>query len=140
MTFIYTSCSTVCPIVSHTMADLQARLGTARDHVHLVSISIDPEYDTPARLREYAQRFGAGPEWQHYTGTLAASRTAQRAFDVDRGDKMDHAPAVLVRASPGARWLRIEGFATADELLAELPGHGSAKTASTAVGSTGTVR
>jgi cytochrome oxidase Cu insertion factor (SCO1/SenC/PrrC family) len=62
--------------------ELQHELGLARDHVHLVSISIDPEFDTLARLHEYARRFGAGPEWQHYGGTLAASVAAQRAFGV----------------------------------------------------------
>jgi protein SCO1/2 len=100
---------------------VQQRLGDNRDRVHLMSISIDPEQDTPARLREYAKTFHAGPEWHHYTGTLAASQAAQRAFDVYRGNKMDHAPATLVRPSPGAPWVRINGFATADQLLAELP-------------------
>ncbi|NML44461.1 SCO family protein [Ramlibacter sp. G-1-2-2] len=121
LTFIYTTCTTVCPLTSQTLAELQRKLGTSRDSVHIVSISIDPEQDTPAKLREYAQRFGAGPEWRHYTGTLAASQTVQRAFDVYRGNKMDHAPVMLVRAAPGASWVRIDGFATADQLLAELP-------------------
>jgi protein SCO1/2 len=87
-----------------------------------VSISIDPEFDTPARLREYARKFGAGPEWQHYGGTLAASREVQRAFGAYRGDKMNHAPVTLVRTAPGKEWVRIDGFASADQLLAELPG------------------
>ena len=121
LAFIYTSCTTVCPLTSATLSELQVKLGAARDSVHLMSISIDPEQDTPARLREYATRFGAGPQWQHYTGTLAASQTAQKAFAVYRGDKMDHAPAMLVRGSPTAQWVRIDGFATADQLLAELP-------------------
>jgi protein SCO1/2 len=90
--------------------------------VHLVSISIDPEFDTPARLREYASKLGAGPGWRHYGGTLAASLAAQRAFGVYRGDKMSHAPTTLVRTAPGAEWVRFDGFATADQLLAELPG------------------
>ena len=121
LSFVYTSCTTVCPVTSATLAELQRRLGAARDSVHLVSITIDPEFDTPARLREYAKLFGAGPEWQHYTGTLTASRAAQRAFDVYRGDKMNHSPATLVRAAPGAQWVRIDGFASAEQLLAELP-------------------
>ena len=120
LAFIYTTCTTVCPLTSHTLAELQRRLGPRRDQVHLVSISIDPEYDTPARLREYAQQFGAGPEWQHYTGTLAASQATQRAFDVFGGSKMDHVPAILVRDVPSAPWVRIDGFPTADQLLAEL--------------------
>jgi protein SCO1/2 len=121
LTFIYTSCTTVCPLTSATLAELQRRLGATRDGVHLVSITIDPEFDTPTRLHEYAKQFGAGPAWQHYTGTLTASQTAQRAFDVYRGDKMDHSPVTLVRAAPGARWVRIDGFASAEQLLAELP-------------------
>ncbi len=121
LAFIYTSCTTVCPLTSQTLATLQEKLGAARDRVHIISISIDPEQDTPARLREYAQTFRAGSEWQHYTGTLAASQAAQRAFDVYRGNKMDHSPATLIRRAPGAEWVRIDGFPTANQLLAELP-------------------
>ena len=117
LTFIYTTCTTICPVISQTLSQLQAKLGPERDKVHLVSISIDPENDTPARLREYAAKFGAGPEWQHYTGTLAASVATQKAFNVFREDKMEHNPVVLLRAAPGKDWLRIDGFATADELL-----------------------
>ena len=119
--FIYTSCSAVCPLTTQTLSALQSRLGAARDHVHLLSISIDPEQDTPARLREYARRFSAGPAWNYYTGSLAASQAAQRAFDVYRGDKMSHSPVTLVRAAPGEAWVRLDGFATADQLYAELP-------------------
>jgi protein SCO1/2 len=121
LAFIYTSCTTVCPLTSHTLSELQSKLGSDRDRVHLVSISIDPEQDTPARLRDYAKNFGAGPEWQHYTGTREASEAVQRAFDVYRGAKMDHSPATLIRPAPGAPWVRIGGFATADQLYAELP-------------------
>jgi protein SCO1/2 len=117
LTFIYTSCTTVCPVISQTLSQIQSALGRDRDKVHMVSISIDPEEDTPARLREYARKFDAGPEWQHYTGTAAASIATQRAFNVYRGDKMRHTPVVLIRGMPGKPWLRFDGFATAPELL-----------------------
>jgi protein SCO1/2 len=120
LSFIYTSCTSVCPLISHTLSQLQSKLHDNPARVHLVSISIDPEQDNPARLREYARTFNAGPEWQHYTGTLAASQTVQRAFDVYRGNKMDHMPATLIRTAPGAQWVRIDGFATVDQMLAEL--------------------
>ncbi|KVW63716.1 hypothetical protein WK98_25615 [Burkholderia ubonensis] len=118
LTFIYTSCTTICPMISQTFERLQGELGSDRDKVHIVSISIDPEEDTPARLRAYAAKFGAGPEWQHYTGTVDASIAAQRAFNVYRGDKMNHAPVAFLRAAPGRQWMRIDGFATPSELLA----------------------
>jgi protein SCO1 len=124
LNFIYTTCTGICPLASHVFAELQRELGTERDSVHLVSISIDPEEDTPQQLRTYARRHGAGPSWQHYTGTVAASLAVQRAFDVYRGDKMGHTPVTLVRAAPGAPWVRFDGFATADLLLQEVRGSG----------------
>jgi protein SCO1 len=117
LNFVFTTCSSICPLMSQTLAQFDRALGADRGKVHLMSISIDPEEDTPARLREYARKFHAGPEWQHYTGTPEASLAAQRAFNVWRGDKMSHAPIILVRAAPGKPWLRIQGFVTPSELL-----------------------
>ncbi len=117
LNFIFTTCTDICPMMSSVFAQFERRLGADADKVHLMSISIDPEQDTPPRLLEYARRFHAGPEWQHYTGTLAASITAQKAFGVYRGGKMSHSAVTLVRAAPGKPWLRIEGFVTPDDLL-----------------------
>jgi len=117
LNFIFTTCSSVCPLTSRTLEEFQRKLGPEAHHVHLVSISIDPEQDTSARLTEYARKFHAGPEWQYYTGTVAASIAAQRAFDVYRGEKMSHTPVTLMRSAPGKPWLRIEGFVTPDELV-----------------------
>jgi len=117
MNFIFTTCETSCPLSSATFSMFEQKLGAERDMVHLVSISIDPEQDTPERLRAYAKKFHAGPEWQYYTGTLTASRAAQQAFSAYRGDKMSHLPVTLMRAAPGKAWLRIDGYVTPDELL-----------------------
>jgi len=117
LNFIFTTCSSICPLTSRTLEEFQSKLGSEAVKVHLMSISIDPEQDTPARLTEYAQKFHAGPGWQYYTGTVAASVTAQKAFDVYRGEKMSHTPVTLMRAAPGRPWLRIEGFVTPDELV-----------------------
>jgi protein SCO1/2 len=117
LNFIFTTCSSVCPLMSQVFSQFERKLGSQRDAAHLMSISIDPEQDTPARLREYARTFQAGPQWQHYTGTVKASAAAQRAFDVYRGDKMSHTAVTLLRARPGQPWLRIDGFVTAEELL-----------------------
>jgi len=119
LNFIYTSCSSVCPLMSAVLAEFAHKLGSERDKVHLMSISIDPEQDTPARLREYASKFKAGPEWQHYTGTVQASLATQHAFGLFRGDKMSHPLATLLRAAPGEPWLRLDGFITPDELLSQ---------------------
>src|SRR5213082_956337 len=117
LNFIFTTCSSICPLTSRTLEEFQRKLGPEAAKVHLMSISIDPEQDTPARLTEYAHRFHAGPEWQYYTGTVSASLAAQKAFDVYRGEKMSHTPVTLMRSAPGKPWLRIEGFVTPDELV-----------------------
>ncbi|MHB8726456.1 MAG: SCO family protein [Casimicrobiaceae bacterium] len=119
LNFIYTSCTTICPLGSQVFAQFQRALGAQRELVHLVSISIDPEQDTPARLHAYAQQFHAERGWDHYSGTVAASLAVQRAFGAYRGDKMSHTPFTLMRAAPGKPWVRLDGFATGDDLLAE---------------------
>lgn len=117
LNFIFTTCTSICPMMSSVFAQFERRLGAEADRVHLMSISLDPEQDTPERLLAYARKFHAGHEWQHYTGTLEASVAAQRAFDAYRGSKMGHAVLTLMRAAPGKPWLRIEGFVTPDELV-----------------------
>jgi len=117
LNFIFTTCSSICPLTSRTLEEFQRKLGREASQVHLMSISIDPEQDTPARLSVYARKFHAGPEWQYYTGSVAASIAAQRAFDVYRGEKMSHTAVTLMRSAPGKPWLRIEGFVTPDELF-----------------------
>jgi protein SCO1/2 len=119
LNFIYTTCTAVCPILSQSFAEFQRRLGSRREQVHMVSISIDPEEDTPKRLADYAARFDAGPQWDFYSGSVAASVSLQKAFQAWFGDKMHHRPVTFLRAAPGQPWLRLEGFVSPDELLAE---------------------
>jgi protein SCO1/2 len=119
LNFIFTTCGSICPVMSQVFSQFERGLGADRGRVHLMSISVDPEEDTPTRLREYAQKFRAGPEWQHYTGTLEASIATQRAFNVYRGEKMNHTPVTFIRVAPGDRWVRIDGFVTPSELLEE---------------------
>lgn len=120
--FIFTSCAAICPVMSGTFAQVQHRLGTHRDQVRLLSISIDPEHDTPQRLKDYATKYRAGSDWHFLTGDSAAMISIQRAFQVYRGDKMNHNPVTFLRTRADAPWLRIDGYATAADLLLEV-GH-----------------
>jgi len=120
LAFIYTSCTTVCPVTSQILSGAQDALGTERTKVRIVSISIDPEYDTPARLSAYGQRFGAGANWQHYGGTLADSVAIQKLFGAYRGDKMNHASVIFINGGAKKKWLQLEGFPSAEQLILEL--------------------
>jgi protein SCO1/2 len=83
-------------------------------------VLLDPEQDTPSRLADYAQRYQAGAQWSFYSGTIEASILVQRAFDVYRGEKMNHSAVTLYRAAPGQPWVRLDGFATPDAVLGEV--------------------
>jgi protein SCO1/2 len=119
LNFIFTTCTTICPVMSGTFSQVQAKLGATRSKVRIISISIDPEHDTPSRLQEYAKRFEAGPQWSMLTGSIENSIAVQRAFDIYRGDKMNHEPVTFLRKGPDQPWVRISGFITADDLLRE---------------------
>ncbi|MBI3456640.1 MAG: SCO family protein [Candidatus Rokubacteria bacterium] len=70
--FVYTECTETCPLQTANMARLQADFTSAPD-LRLVSISVDPDHDTPEILRAYAERFGADPErWLFLTGPREA--------------------------------------------------------------------
>lgn len=117
LNFIYTSCTAICPMTSQVFSRLQETLSASGEDVRLVSISIDPEHDTPVRLAAYARQFSAGPQWQFYTGTAKESIAIQKAFDTFRGDKMNHIPVTFLRRAPGKPWVRIEGMASPDDLV-----------------------
>lgn len=119
MNYIFTSCSAICPMLSHVLSQVQVKLGKDSQKVHLVSISIDPENDTPAKLNEFAKKFGADSGWDFYTGTREASLAIQKAFNVYRGDKMNHSSVILMRAGPGKSWLRLQGFIGTDKVIQE---------------------
>ena len=124
LNFIYTSCTAICPLTTQVFSGVQERLVSEHAGLDLASISIDPEYDTPARLAAYSRKFGAGEHWHFYTGTQAASVALQKAFEVYRGDKMNHAPVSFLRAAPGKPWIRLDGFASPDQLVQEYRGLG----------------
>lgn len=69
--FFYTSCPGPCPLLTSKVGEVQKALGTNPD-VRLVSISVDPEKDTPEALQAYAKRFNAGPHWSFCTGDKPA--------------------------------------------------------------------
>src|SRR5262245_8161443 len=75
--FIFTACQEACPLLSQRMQELARRTKHLGPDFHLVSISVDPERDTPARLAEYAARYGANPvRWSFLTGPAEAIEAA----------------------------------------------------------------
>jgi protein SCO1/2 len=119
LAFFYTSCTTVCPVTSQILAGTQALLGKDLQGARIVSISIDPEYDTPDRLTAYAKKFDARAQWQHYTGTMQDSIAAQKVFGAYRGDKMNHVPLIFINGGGKKSWVQLQGFPTAEQVVKE---------------------
>jgi protein SCO1/2 len=125
--FVFTSCSSFCPLLTATLAKVQTELLNRKKAFRIVSISIDPEQDTPARLQAYAQRFHAQPEWHFLTGDAANMLAVLRAFDAYRGGKINHAALTLMRLPRDGRWVRFEGLINAETLVHEFSQNGGTK-------------
>jgi len=119
--FVYTTCSTICPVVSSVFAQVQDELGErlGRD-VWLMSISIDPTRDTPERLRDYAERFGAGSGWLWLTGAKPEVDRVLIGLDAFNADIVDHPSVVLIGDGRSGNWTRHFGFLAPDDIMARL--------------------
>jgi protein SCO1 len=84
VTFIYTACPDVCPLLSDKMARVQDALGPDfGTQVAFLSITVDPQRDTPEVLKEYAEALDADPRgWTFLTGTPAAVREVAQRYGV----------------------------------------------------------
>lgn len=121
MDFVYTSCTTVCPVASAIMSQVEQKLGNrvGRD-VALVSISVDPARDTPARLREYASRIGAGEGWSWLTGNAPAVNETLKGLGTWTPDFKDHPVVTMVGDRQRGTWRRFYGFADPAQLVAQV--------------------
>ncbi len=120
--FIFTTCTTICPVMSSGMSQFLRNLGTERDSVRVVSISIDPGNDTAKALQAYAARYHAPPSWRFLTGRPAAIVAAQRAFGSYRGGKNNHVAGTFVRPAALAPWIALDGFSSAETLRRAVKG------------------
>jgi len=89
--FIFTRCPTVCPRVTQAMVEMQEMVRRAKldDRVSLLSVTVDPEYDTPRILHEYANKVGVQLSNWHFVGgsTLAIREFVSKGFMLDVGQK-----------------------------------------------------
>ncbi len=116
--FIYGTCTTICPVLSAGYASLQRRLGEEASAVRLLSISIDPEHDTPEVTKAYLERYRARPGWDFLTGSREDIDAVMRAFKAYVPNKMSHFPVTFLLQRDGS-WVRIYGLIGTAELLVE---------------------
>lgn len=117
--FIYGTCTTICPVLSVGYLNLQKKLGAVGPLPRLISITIDPENDTPKVMKEYLQRYRAQPGWDFLTGSRQDIDAVMRAFNAYIPDKMSHYPLNLIRSPRDGSWVRLFGIMSSKEFLAE---------------------
>jgi protein SCO1/2 len=86
--FIFTSCTTICPVMTATMLQLQGQLADDAVTPKYVSISIDPDFDSAEVMKSYAAKYGA--DWTFLTGTPNDVMRVLQSFDAYRGSKIKH--------------------------------------------------
>ena len=108
---IYTTCQYACPLETARMSQVQKKLGDRMGKdVFFYSITIDPEHDTPAVLKEYGEKFQAGPGWKFLTGKKTdidlISRKLGLYSEPDPGNPDGHMPYLLVGNESTGQWMR----------------------------------
>ncbi|HEX6828683.1 MAG TPA: SCO family protein, partial [Burkholderiales bacterium] len=121
MDFAYTTCTTVCPVLTQVLAKVQAELGDKSGReVQLVTVTVDPARDTPARLKEYAVKHGAGAGWIWLTGQVSVVTEVLRGFGAYAPNFEDHPAVILVGDPVSGKWTRFFGFSDPKDILAKV--------------------
>lgn len=108
--FIFTTCTSICPPMTANLAQVQRLLkDVLGDRVVMISITVDPQTDTPAVLKAYAARYGAGPGWYFLTGTRENINAVVSKFGDNSRDKLRHSGMLLIGNDPARSW--VKGFA-----------------------------
>jgi protein SCO1/2 len=92
--FIYTSCADICPGMTQNLVEVQSMLGgrVGRD-IFMYSLTLEPEQDTPERLKAYAETFNVGPGWLFLTGAPGNLELLRRRLGfVDPEPELDADP------------------------------------------------
>lgn len=116
--FIFTTCTTICPPLTANFARIQKMTKSRGEtDLQLISVSVDPENDTPERLKSYAVMFHAQPGWTFVTGDRANLEKIWKAFNINLGSKQDHPPTVAIGNEPQQVWVYASGLTTAEKLM-----------------------
>ena len=123
--FIYTTCTTICPVTSAIFGNVQRRLidelgeQFGRD-VKLVTLTVDPATDTPQRLKDYAGNFGSPAGWLWLTGDKPKVDKVLTGLGAYAADFTRHAGAVLIGDAGSGNWTRLYGVADPADIVARV--------------------
>lgn len=106
----YTHCIDICPLETARLAQVQKMLGDrVGQDIFFYSISIDPKRDTPEVMKDYAEKYHAGPGWLFLTGKKEDIDAINKKLgfqDPQPGDRDGHSPHLLLGNETTGQWLR----------------------------------
>jgi protein SCO1 len=115
MNFVFTSCTTICSPMGARFGELQKHVGP---NVRLISVTIDPGTDTPARLKKWSKQFNAGTSWTLLTGEHEDVERLLKALGVYTPNRFNHGPVMLVGDGASGKWIRANGLAAPADVTA----------------------
>lgn len=114
----FTTCTGVCPMLSERMAAIQERFADRLgEDLYLMSISVDPEVDTPQSMAAYATRFEAKPGWFFLGGDKANVDLALKKLGQYVADKEAHSNILIIGNEVTGLWKKAFGLGPAPALL-----------------------
>jgi protein SCO1/2 len=121
ISFIYTSCTYMCPRIGEGVARLQTALGdrVGRD-VHLISVSTDPVTDTPEKLKAWATRLKAKEGWTWVTGEKSEMDRLLKVLTGDSTGNKTHAPLLLIGNEATNVWTDSYAFENPARLIQQI--------------------
>lgn len=118
MDFVYTTCTTICPVLSALFAQVQGKLGDqVGSDVMLVSVSVDPIRDTPQRLKAYSAKHHAGDGWVWLTGPKPVVDDVLTGVGAYTTNFEEHPSMVLIGDGRSGEWKRLFGFPNPDRIV-----------------------
>jgi protein SCO1/2 len=97
LSFVFTTCTTICPLIGANLGRLQAELGQSLgEDISLVSVSVDPATDTPQRMKAWGAQFGAKPGWSLLTGDQETVERLLKDLGLFTPDIQSHSPFLLL--------------------------------------------
>lgn len=119
---IFTSCTTICPLAGARFASLSRLLANEDPaKVRLISISIDPETDTPQKLDAWSHQFGEiGPNWTLLTGKQSDVDALLKALEIFTADKQSHTPVIVIGVGGSTEWSRASALMPAAQIAKQI--------------------
>jgi protein SCO1 len=121
LSFIFTTCTTICPLIGANLGRLQTELGQSLgEDIELISVSVDPATDTPQRMKTWGAQFGAKAGWDLLTGNKETVEQLLKAVGLFTPDIQSHSPFLLLVNDRTGDWTRINALETPPTKIAEL--------------------